>query len=42
MDSRLRGNDGAIAQRAALIQQPEPISQPTNPNSPTGNDATTI
>ncbi len=29
MDSRLRGNDGAITQRAALIQQPKRIGQPT-------------
>jgi ribose 1,5-bisphosphokinase PhnN len=28
MDSRLRGNDGTIAQRATLIQQPKPINQP--------------
>jgi hypothetical protein len=42
MDSRLRGNDRAIAQRAALIQQPKPINQSNNPKSPTGINSATV
>jgi hypothetical protein len=42
MDSRLRGNDGTIAQRAALIQQPKPINQSNNPKSPKANDGATV
>jgi hypothetical protein len=39
MDSRLRGNDGTIAQRATLIQQ---TNQSRNPKSPKANDGTTV
>jgi hypothetical protein len=39
---RLRGNDYAIAQLAAFIQQPKPINQLTNPKSPTANDGATV